>query len=125
MVTFPALNTGAVAQYPAERHVRFSTRVLQFVDGQEQRFREFNRGLRRWVVRLDLLDDSELAAVRDFVETSGIVETFVFTDPWDGSTHRNCVIENREFAGELAGEGRNRTEIVIREDGEPWSYFHS
>jgi hypothetical protein len=58
MATFPALRTGAVAQYPSERHMRFSTRVLEFVDGQEQRFREFSRGLRRWVIHLDLLDDS-------------------------------------------------------------------
>lgn len=125
MANFPALKTGAVAQYPCERQTRFSTRVIEFVDGTEQRFREFSRGLRRWTIRLNDLDDGELAAIQDFFDRAGIVDAFTFTDPWDGSSHRNCRIENVSSATEFVGEGRNRTELVIREDAEPWSYFHS
>jgi hypothetical protein len=33
MSAFPALKTGAVLQYPAQRAVQFSTDVVQFIDG--------------------------------------------------------------------------------------------
>jgi hypothetical protein len=125
MATFPKLRTGAVAQYPAERQTRFSTRVLEFVDGREQRFREFGRGLRRWVIRLDYLDATELEELAAFFEQAGGTAPFRFVDPWDGREHSNCVVENAEFAAELLSESRNRSEFVIREDAAPWSYFHS
>jgi hypothetical protein len=125
MASFPKLRTGAVAQYPAERQTRFSTRVVEFVDGREQRFREFGRPLRRWVIRLDYLNATELAEVATFFEQASVTATFRFVDPWDGSEHLNCAVENPDFAAELLSESRNRTELIIREDSAPWSYFHS
>ena len=125
MASFPKLRTGAVAQYPAERQTRFSTRVLEFVDGREQRFREFGRRLRRWVIRLDYLDATELGEMAAFFDQAGASAPFAFIDPWDGSEHSNCVVENSEFAAELLNEWRNRTELIIREDSAPWPYFHS
>ena len=40
MANFPRLTTGAVTQYPSSRNLTYSTYVLRFVDGREQRFRE-------------------------------------------------------------------------------------
>ena len=40
MNEFPKLKTGAVAQYPAQRTTRYSTHVMRFMDGSEQRYRE-------------------------------------------------------------------------------------
>jgi phage-related protein len=125
MASFPKLRTGAVAQYPAERQTRFSTRVVEFVDGREQRFPEFGRRLRRWVIRLDYLNATELAEVATFFDQAGGAASFRFVDPWDGSEHSNCVVENAEFAAESLSESRNRTEVIIREDSAPWSSFHS
>ncbi len=33
MATFPVLKTGAAAQYPLDRGVRFSTQAVRFMDG--------------------------------------------------------------------------------------------
>ena len=60
MNEFPQLKTGAVAQYPAQRITQFSTQVMQFLDGSEQRYREFSGPLRRWVIDLTSLDDEEM-----------------------------------------------------------------
>lgn len=42
---FPTLKTGATLQYPAQRATAFSTDVVRFVDGSEQRFRDIKRRL--------------------------------------------------------------------------------
>ncbi|MGC2819953.1 MAG: hypothetical protein WA198_09735 [Candidatus Sulfotelmatobacter sp.] len=52
MATFPTLKTGAMAQYGSSRARRFSTQVLRFVDGSEQRFPDFGTPLLQWVIRL-------------------------------------------------------------------------
>ena len=71
MANFPALKTGAVAQYGSDRSRRFSTRVLRFLDGSEQRFPGLGTPLLQWVIRLDLLDESELANLELFFEDEG------------------------------------------------------
>ena len=68
MSAFPTLRTGAVAQYPLDLAVRFQTQSVKFMDGSQQRFRLYGSGLRRWKIRLDLLDEQELAAVAAFLE---------------------------------------------------------
>jgi hypothetical protein len=116
MATFPILKTGAVAQYPAERQIRFSTQVTEFIDGSEQRFREYAQSLRRWVIRLDMLDATELQAVASFFDDAGPLSVFSFIDPWDASVHANCVIEGGELTTELLAEWNGRTELTIREN---------
>lgn len=115
MATFPILKTGAIAQYPAERQIRFNTQVLEFIDGTEQRFRDYSQALRRWVIRLDLLDAAELQAVASFFDNAGPVSVFSFIDPWDATVHASCVIESPELKTELLGEWNGRTELTIRE----------
>src|SRR5690349_2720490 len=103
MAAFPTLKTGAVAQYPAERQLWFSTQVVEFVDGREQRFRDYAQPLRRWVIRLALLDASELQAVLEFARDTTI-SSFSFKDPWDGTLYPDCALEGVESAATLVDE---------------------
>lgn len=116
MASFPVLKTGAVAQYPSTRQIRFNTQLFEFIDGTGQRFREYAESLRRWVIRLDSLDAAELRALEAFVDEAGPVSAFSFTDPWDGSIHPNCIFEGGEFAAEWLGEWNGRTILTIREN---------
>lgn len=91
MATFPLLSSGAVAQYPLERRVRSATQVVRFLDGSEQKYRGLPAPLHAWRVTLDLLDDVEKNAIEAFfVAQQGAVQTFAFTDPWDGVVYPNC-----------------------------------
>lgn len=116
MSDFPALKTGAVIQYPAEKTTTFSTQVLRFVDGSEQRFGDFGTSLHRWTILLDALDESELASLRNFFRSQrGVAGTFSFTDPWDGTAYDHCSLESDEMVEELVSEGKSRTKLVVRE----------
>jgi hypothetical protein len=117
MADFPTLRTGAVLQYPAERALEFSTEILRFVDGSEQRFRGFGAPLRRWIVRLDLLDDAELKRLARFFDTAqGALGSFQFTDPRDGAVYANCSLEEDEMTIEFNAEQQGGTVLVIREN---------
>src|SRR5579872_7054479 len=91
MATFPKLKTAAVAQYPANKRVAFQNQVLRFMDGQEQRYRDSAGPLHRWEIRLNELDESEIAAIDGFFwSNQGRLASFSFTDPWDGTVYANC-----------------------------------
>lgn len=115
MAVFPMLKTGAVAQYPSERSKRFSTAVYEFVDGGEQRFPLFEGLMRRWVVRLDHLDEIELFRIEQFFieNASG---RFLFVDPWDGVEYANCSFESDDLEVIFAGQGNGQATVVIREN---------
>jgi hypothetical protein len=49
---FPTLKTGAVAQYPATDSNQFASFVVRFLDGSDQRHRQFPAPLRTWVIKL-------------------------------------------------------------------------
>jgi hypothetical protein len=116
MAQFPQLKTGAIAQYPLERWRFSSTRVLRFLDGSEQRLSFYKAPLRRWLIRLDLLDEGELAAIESFVrENGGRAESFAFTDPLDGTVRPNCRLESDEIAFESQGFDRGRVTVAIQE----------
>ena len=117
MSEFPTLRTGAVMQYPAQRSRTYSTYVLCFLDGSEQRYRESGKALHRWVVRLDQLDEAELSSIQDFFSTQqGRFGSFSFVDPWDGAVYASCSLENDVHLSEIEGEGRSRTTLIIREN---------
>jgi phage-related protein len=117
MATFPKLKTGAVLQYPAARGLRFASQVLRFVDGTEQRFRTAAAALRRWEIRLDFLDESEIAEIEQFfLENQGAFGSFSFTDPWDGTEYPNCSLESGELHLLALAEMRGRTALVVREN---------
>ena len=117
MGEFPRLKTSAIAQYPAEKAWIYSTQVVRFVDGSEQRFPEYGAALRRWVIRLDLLDEGELAAIDEFFQVEqGRFSSFSFTDPWTGTDHPNCTMEHDEAVLAYLASRRGQTELVVKEN---------
>lgn len=117
MANFPTLKTGAIAQYGSDRGRRFSTTVLRFVDGSEQRFAGYGVQLRRWTIRLDDLDERELETLRVFfAEQNGRTGTFAFTDPWDGVVHASCSFDSDELTLEYRDVARGKTSVIVKEN---------
>lgn len=117
MSTFPRLKTQAIAQYPAGRSVSYGTDVLRFLDGSEQKYRQRGAPVRRWVIELELLDDTELADIAEFFQSQqGRFGTFSFEDPWDGTMYPNCSFASDELLMQLAAEGRGAVSLVIQEN---------
>ena len=114
MATFPTLKTGAAAQYPLDRSVRFQTQAVRFLDGSKQRYPLQGAGLRRWTVKLDLLDDRELAAVIDFVEQQGS-GTFSFLDPVTGENVKKCILAGETFDSAVKNEMTGQASLVVQE----------
>jgi phage-related protein len=117
VASFPVLKTGVVAQYPSDRAKRFSTQVLRFLDGSEQRFAGFGAPLKRWLIRLELLDEGELANLEEFfVEQAGQAGTFSFTDPWDGTVHASCSFESDAMTADYTGPSDGMASVVVKEN---------
>jgi len=114
---FPVLSTGAVIQHPAKRSVKYSTEILQFLDGSEQRFRRQSKQLHDWTINLDLLNEDETEAIKQFFEAvQGRQNSFVFTDPWNGTKYPDCSLDEDSLAIEVSGEMRGKTSVVVREN---------
>ena len=114
---FPTLKTGAVAQYPATKGTQYSTYVVRFLDGSDQRYRQFTASLRRLTIKLDMLDDGELNAIEQFfVAQQGRFEAFAFVDPWTQTTISNCSLDQDILEFELSGEAQGSTNLVVVEN---------
>jgi hypothetical protein len=99
MDRFPKLSTGAVAQYPAARTRRFSTQVIRFADGSEQRFPVWKAPITAWRIELNKLTTDELLAIRQFFRSQSASHgRFEFQDPFDEQVHQNCFIREDELA---------------------------
>jgi hypothetical protein len=106
-----------VAQYPSDRVRQFSTQVYRFLDGSEQRFPLYAAALKRWVIRLDLLDEAELIRMEEFFRSEmGRAGTFSFEDPWDGTVYPDCSFDNDVFVFGLNGPGDAMTSVMVREN---------
>lgn len=117
MGEFPLLKSGVVAQYPLARSVECATEVLRFVDGSEQRFRKHGAPVRTWVIRLDLLEEEEMAAIEEFFQSEqGRTGNFAFTDPRDGSTYPSCSLASDSVELSFDEPGRGSTVLVVREN---------
>lgn len=115
--TFPTLKTGAVTQYPSTKKTQYSSFVVRFLDGSDQRYREYSAPLRRWTIQLDMLDEAELNALDHFFTTQqGRFETFSFVDPWTQSTVPSCTVEQDSLDYELSGEMRGSSSLVVVEN---------
>ena len=117
MSQFPQLRSGAVVQYPAMKTFRYSTELLRFLDGGEQRYRQQSGGLRRWLVRLDLLTEEEMERLEQFfIEQGGSSGSFTFHDPWEGTDYPDCSFESDEQTQEYQGYMRGSAAIWIRQN---------
>jgi hypothetical protein len=117
MATFPTLKTGAVMQYPAKATIRYSNRFIKFVDGGEQRYRDYPAPLHQWLIRLDLLDEAEMKAFEEFfIEEEGQFGSFAFVDPKDNVQYPNCSLVIDDFDFTLDGERRGKTSMIVKEN---------
>ena len=117
MSTFPQLKTGAVGQYPAHRSLSYSTRVVQFLDSTEQRFRDYHAPVHRWIIPMDRLDEAETAAIEEFFASQqGQYGDFSFTDPWDGTEYPSCSLESDAAVLEQGRQGHGKTILIVREN---------
>ena len=107
MPLFPKLRTGAVVQYPITREARLRSDGLRFLDGSYQRYRDAGSLRRRWVIRLELLDEGEMAAIEEFFAAmQGAYTNFTFSDPWDETDYDDCRLGDEAVfvaAGEMQG----------------------
>lgn len=114
MLSFPTLKTGAVAQYPLARSTRFPVQAVRFLDGSQQVYQLSGKGLRRWVIRLDLLDEAEAVSLINFAEAQQGSE-FIFTDPLSGDVVDKCVIGGDQVRTGLAAGREAWSEVYIEE----------
>lgn len=114
---FPILKTGAVAQYPATNTTQFASFVVRFLDGGDQRYRQFPSSLRRWTIKLNMLDEAELSAIEEFfISQKGRFGTFAFVDPWTQTTFANCSLDQDTLDCQLQGEAQGSTSLVVVEN---------
>jgi phage-related protein len=117
MATFPQLKTGAVAQYPATKSIRFQNQTVRFLDGSEQRYRDSVGALHQWIIQLSELDESEMAAFEQFFEDNqGRLGSFAFTDPWDGMQYPNCSLASDALPLGSMAEMQGQTSLTVIEN---------
>jgi phage-related protein len=117
VASFPALKTGAVAQYPSDRAPQFSTQAYRFLDGSEQRFPGFPGVLQQWTIRLDLLDEGELENLREFfLSEEGRAGSFSFTDPWTGTVYAKCSFGSDTLSLQFKGPQNGATQLTVKEN---------
>jgi len=116
MSSFPTLKTGSALQYPATKSIQYRTQVFRFLDGTEQRYRDFGAPIRHWAIQLDLLDETELASFGQFfISEQGAFGNFPFTDPWTQEALPACSLGQDELTSELLDQARNATKLVVTE----------
>ena len=117
MASFPTLKTSAVTQYPATKAVKFQNQVVRFVDGTEQRYRDCAGPLHQWVIRVNELDETEMAALEEFLESNqGSFGSFSFTDPWDNQTYSNCSFASDAMDLTSVEEMRGKASVTVKEN---------
>lgn len=116
MPSFPLLSTGAVAQYPISRASTYSTEVIQFLDGSQQRCMMRGKLLRRWQLTLTQLSDEELLAIEAFFDSAqGNFGLFSFTDPITGDLVPNCRLQNPQAITQYLAVGNGGGVVLIEE----------
>ena len=91
MNTFPNIASNAVTQYPAVLQSSQAVRVLEFLDGSDQRYLVQSRALRLWRINLSQLNEDETQAIESFfANQQGQYSPFVFPDPFSGTNVPNC-----------------------------------
>ena len=116
MATFPALSSGAIAQYPMPTYVARTTQVIRFLDGSDQRCVVRARPVRWWTVKLSLLNDAELAQLEGFFsEQQGAFGLFAFPDPFTGQTVANCRLAASDLMTQYVGADQGSTELTVME----------
>jgi len=114
---FPTLKTGAVVQYPATKSYRYSTCVVKFLDGSDQRYRQYTAPLRRWQIRLEMLDESEITSLEQFfLSQQGNFGSFSFPDPWTQTLVPSCSVEQDSLSYKISAESQGAVSLFVVEN---------
>lgn len=114
--SFPRLKTGALAQYPMDQALTRPVETVRFLDMGRQAYVDSKDSVRRWRLRLSLLDESELAAVIEFfVAMRGSLGRFEFEDPATGEVVPNCRFDDDELELSSSDEFNGQTALTVRE----------
>jgi len=101
---FPSLSSGAVAQYPASMTTGQNAQIIRFLDGLDQRYLQQGRTFRSWQIKLNLLNDAEIAQLEAFfVAQKGDYLPFSFPDPFSGAVVANCRLASAGIASQYLG----------------------
>ena len=93
-----------------------ANQVIRFLDGNDQRYRVQGTPLRRWRIRLDLLNESEIQQLEAFfTEQSGEYSMFTFPDPVTGTDIPNCRFGEPAFFSQYVDVNVNSTSFWIIE----------
>jgi hypothetical protein len=116
MANFPVLNSGAVTQYPATLVWGRPGVAIRFLDGTDQRYSTRGRALRRWLIDLHLLTETELSNFEAFFQlVSGEVSLFDFPDPFSGLIVPKCRLAAPGLASEYQASGVSSTSFWVIE----------
>jgi hypothetical protein len=116
MATFPILNSGSVTQYPATAVWNCPGEAIYFLDGTDQRYSLIAQPLRRWLIDLHLLNETELANFDSFFQlVSGEGALFDFTDPFSGTTVQNCRLASPGLVSEYQATNVGATSFWVIE----------
>jgi len=116
VAVFPLLSSGAVTQYPLTVASGQVARVIRFLDGSDQRYLMQGKSLRRWQIRLDLLNEREIQQIEAFfVDVQGDYASFNFPDPLSGTYVPNCQLAAPSLVSEYVGVDNNATSFWVIE----------
>lgn len=114
MANFPLLSSGVVTQYPTGVSNGQAAQTIRFLDGSDQRYLTQGTMFRQWQIRLDLLNESELAQLEAFfVAQQGDFSTFVFPDPISGTNVANCRLAAPGLVSAYVGVDVGSTSLVV------------
>jgi hypothetical protein len=119
MLTFPALSTGAVAQFPLPLSYTAPTEIIRFIDGTDQRFPSRGKTFRGWHVQLAFVNEDEIYQIESFFEAlGGQYALFSFPDPYSGQVVPNCLLgEGALITDYLATDLSSSTFWVVETNG--------
>jgi len=119
VVTFPALASGAVVQFPYRMARQYRTVVEAQEDDSEKRWEDLAiaSGIQRWAVGGDLLTDAEATTLLNCWEGNGgpWAEMTSFTEPETATLYTSTHFVETECVHELVDYNRNAVRLTVEE----------
>jgi hypothetical protein len=112
MANFPTLKSGVVNKYPTTATTRRATKVIQFVDDHEQRWK-IAKGLASFNLVYSSLNGYDLSILRNFFRTTKGAFDNTFSITIGAITYDNCGFEDDTFEP-TEGTRPNVYDITLR-----------
>lgn len=119
--TFPSFARGVVWLTPAARSLAAPTRVLRFLNDQEQRWRSADYQESWSLTYTDLLF-SEITAIRNFFVTVKGAYDATWTFPFESTNYTLMCFDQDEFTAEESSPGRWSVSLKVRQTAKSATY---